>query len=613
MIGVDIIKSAVVDMVSSPGVYRMVSAEGRILYIGKAKNLRNRLEQYTDMNRLVHRIQRMVFHVAKVETTTTRTETEALLLEARLIKEHKPPYNILLRDDKSFPYIAIDERHEFPRIYKHRGKKKKGVSYFGPYPSAGSVNMAISTLQRAFQIRPCADSYFKNRERPCMEYQIKRCSAPCVNIISEADYNNSVASAKDFLQGKTQDVKKNLQEKMEAASAAMEYEKAADYRNRISALATVQSKQGIYFNNINEADVIAVASYNNKVCIQVFFVRGGNVLGNTEYFPGNTDGETESDILEFFIMNFYENKPLGKDIIISHDIYNKELIEAALLESSGKKVEIIFPQKGEKRQLVEMALENARNSIERKFAEEERSGNIIKNLKEIFGITRDIKRIEVFDNSHIFGESAIGAMVVAGFDEENKWGFLKKHYRRFNVDAGVKKTGGDDFDMMRQVMRRRYGRIKNEGTTFPELVLLDGGLGQLSVAMEIFKELGVENEFDVVAIAKGPDRNAGNEDFYQPNKPPFKLLKNDPVLYFLQNMRDEVHRFAITGHRSKRSKNLIRSKLDEIPDIGPTRKKALLNHFGAVSLIENASLEELCKVEGINRTTAEKVYNFFRE
>lgn len=613
MKGIEILKNAVASMTTSPGVYRMISAEGKLLYIGKAKNLRNRVEQYTDMKRLVSRIQRMVFQVAEVQLTLTTTESEALLLEARLIKEHKPPYNIMLRDDKSFPYIAIDETHDFPRIYKHRGKKVKGVSYFGPYPSAMSVNMAISTLQRAFLLRPCADTYFRTRERPCMEFQIKRCSAPCVDLIEKQAYADSVQQAKDFLQGRTQEIKKNLQEKMEDASSKMEYEKAADYRNRISALAVVQSKQGIYFNNIDEADVIAVAQASDKVCIQVFFVRGGNILGNTEYFPGNTEGSSESDILEFFIMNFYENKPLGKDIIVSHDIYNKEVLENALLEASGKKSEIIFPQKGEKRQLVEMALENARNSIERKVAEEEKSGIIIKQMKETFGITRDIKRIEIFDNSHIFGESAIGAMVVAGYDEENKWGFLKKLYRRFNVESGEKKTGGDDFEMMRQVMRRRYGRIKNEGTTFPDLVLLDGGAGQLSVAIEIFKELGVENEFDVIAIAKGEDRNAGNEDFYMPGRAPFKLQKKDPVLYFMQNLRDEVHRFAITGHRSKRSRTLIRSRLDEIPDIGPTRKKALLNHFGAVSLIENATLEELRKVPGISHSTAEKIYNFFRD
>ena len=611
MQGVDTIKRAVENMTALPGVYRMIGEGGKILYIGKAKNLRNRLDQYTAIKQLPGRIQRMVFHVQEVQVTTTRSETEALLLEARLIKENKPPYNIMLRDDKSFPYIAIDESHEFPRIFKHRGSKKKGISYFGPYPSASSVNLAISTLQRAFLLRPCSDSFFKNREKPCMEYQIKRCSAPCVDFISKNDYENLVKQSKDFLNGKTQEIKKILQQKMEDASSEMLYEQAAIYRNRISALTTVQSKQSVYFSNIEDADVIAIASASDKVCIQVFFVRGGNILGSTEYFPGNTDGENESDILEFFIMNFYENKPLGKDIIISHDIYNKELIENALFESSGKKVEIIFPQKGEKRQLVEMALKNAKGSIERKLMEEEKSGEIIKKLKEQFGIKREINRIEVFDNSHIFGTSAIGAMVVAGYDEENKWGFLKKYYRRFNVESGSKNTGGDDFEMMRQVMKRRYGRIKDEGTKFPELVLLDGGAGQLSVALEVFKELGVENEFDVIAIAKGPDRNAGKEDFYQPNKAPFKLEKNDPILYFLQNLRDEVHRFAITGHRSKRSKSLISSRLDEITDIGPTRKKALLNHFGSVNLIEAATVEELMKVEGINQKTAEKIYSFF--
>jgi excinuclease ABC subunit C len=613
MQGVENLKSFVVNAPTNPGVYRMIDKSDKILYIGKAKNLKNRLTQYTQINNLTNRIARMVFNIARLEVTTTRTETEALLLEARLIKENKPPYNIMLRDDKSFPYIAFDENTDYPRIYKHRGKKQKGVSYFGPYPSPTSVNIAISTLQRAFLLRPCADSYFENRKKPCMEYQIKRCSAPCMNYISQDDYKILMKQAKDFLNGRSQEVKKSLQEKMMQASDAMEYEKAAVYRNRIAALSHVQSKQSIYFNNIDEADVIAVAIINNKVCIQIFFVRGGNILGNTEYFPSNTEDMTESDILEFFIMNFYENKPLGKDILISHELVGKELIENALYETSGKKVEIFCPQKGEKRQIVEMALENAKNSIERKFAEEERSGIILAKIKEVFGIKRDITRIEVFDNSHIFGDSAIGAMIVAGFDEENKWGLLKKHYRRFNVDAGEKKTGGDDFDMMRQVMRRRYGRIKNEGTKFPELVILDGGAGQLSSAMQIFKELEIENEFDVIAIAKGPDRNASNEDFYQVGSTPFKLQKNDSILYFIQNLRDEVHRFAITGHRAKKVKSLIRSKLDEIPEIGPKRKKALLNHFGSATLVENASLEELIKVEGINQLTAEKVYNYFRD
>jgi excinuclease ABC subunit C len=612
MQGLENLKSFVENAPTNSGVYRMIDKSDKILYIGKAKNLKNRLSQYTQINNLTNRIARMVFQISRVEITTTRTETEALLLEARLIKENKPPYNIMLRDDKSFPYIAFDENSDYPRIYKHRGKKQKGVSYFGPYPSPTAVNIAISTLQRAFLLRPCADSYFQNRTKPCMEYQIKRCSAPCVNLISQDEYKILLKQAKDFLNGRSQEVKKTLQEKMMQASDAMEYEKAAVFRNRISALSHVQSKQSIYFNNIDEADVIAAASLNGKVCIQIFFVRGGNILGNTEYFPSNTEDTTESDILEFFIMNFYENKPLGKDILISHELIGKELIENALYETSGKKVEIFCPQKGEKRQIVEMALENAKNSLERKFAEEEKSGIILAKIKEIFGIKRDIKRIEVFDNSHIFGDSAIGAMIVAGFDEENKWGLLKKHYRRFNVDAGQKKTGGDDFDMMRQVMRRRYGRIKNEGTKFPELVILDGGAGQLSSAMQIFKELEIENEFDVIAIAKGVDRNAGNEDFYQPNKQPFKLPKNDPILYFIQNLRDEVHRFAITGHRAKKAKSLIHSRLDEIPDIGPKRKKALLNHFGSATLVENASLDELTKVEGINSATAEKIYNFFR-
>ncbi len=612
MKGVEVLKEAVAIMTTSPGVYRMIDEHGTILYIGKAKNLKNRVTQYTIISNLTHRIALMVYRVAKVEITTTPSETEALLLEARLIKEHRPHYNILLRDDKSFPYIAIDESKDFPRIYKHRGKKIKGVSYFGPYPSAVSVNSAISTLQRAFMLRPCEDSFFKNRTRPCMEYQIKRCSAPCTNYITKEEYAESVKQAKDFLNGRTQEVKKVLQEKMNKAAEEMQYEQAAIFRNRISALSHVQNKQSIYFTHIKDADVIALAVANGRVCIQVFFVRSGNILGNTEYFPSNTEEMEEGEIMEYFITNFYENKPAPKEIIVSHEVKEKELVEAALMESYGNPVEINFPMKGERRQIIEMGLGNARNSIDRKMAEEEKSGDIIRKFTEMFDLKREIRRIEVFDNSHTFGESSIGAMIVAGYDEENKWGFLKKLYRKFNVDPGEKKTGGDDFEMMRQVMRRRYGRLKDEGTKFPDVVLIDGGAGQLSVAMEIFKELGVENEFDVIAIAKGPDRNAGNEDFYMPGRTAFNLPPNNPVLYFLQNMRDEVHRFAITGHRSKRLKNLMKSQLDEVPDIGPTRKKALLNHFGSIHQIKDASIEQLMKVEGINRKTAEKIHDYFR-
>jgi excinuclease ABC subunit C len=609
---VEVVKHASINVPASAGVYRMIGNADKILYIGKAKNLQNRLDQYTQIKQLSSRIARMIHLVEKVEITTTQTESEALLLEAKLIKEHKPPFNILLKDDKSFPFIAIDENHDFPRIYKHRGKKEKNQSYFGPYSSVMAVNKAISILQKAFLLRPCTDTYFKARKKPCMEYQIKRCSAPCVNIISKQDYFSYVKQAKNFLSGKTDDVKVELQKKMEETSANFQYESAAIYRDRIIALSTIQSSQKIHFNTIDEADVIALMSENSKLCIQVFFVRGGFILGNAEYFPSNIEGLDNSEILEFFISSFYENKPVSKNIILSHSPTNIDIIKQALYEISGKNPEIIVPVRGEKKDALELALSNAKSSIERKFAEEEKSGKIIQKLKEIFNIKREITRIEVFDNSHIFGQNSIGAMIVAGYDEENKWGLLKKYYRKFNVESGEKITGGDDFEMMRQVMKRRYGRIKIEGSKFPELVILDGGLGQLSVALDVFKELGVEKEFDVIAIAKGPDRNAGNEDFYQPNKAPFKLSKNDPVLYFLQNLRDEVHRFAITGHRAKRSKALVSSQLDEIEDIGKIRKKALLNYFGSIALIKSASIEDLCKVEGISQSLAEKIYYHFR-
>ena len=591
----------------------MMGEGGRILYIGKAKNLKNRVSNYTIITQLPYRLARMVGQVTQVEYIITQSEVEALLLEARMIKEHKPPYNILLKDDKSFPYICIDETHDFPRIYKYRGAKKKNASYFGPYPSALTVKEAIAAIQKAFLLRPCKDSYFKNRSRPCIEYDIKRCSAPCVEYVSKVDYKKLVTQGKDFLSGKSDEIKLSLQAEMQKASDEMEYEKAATFRNRIATLVKIQSKQHIH-TKLEDADVIAIYNSTGKVCIQVFFVRGGKVLGNAEYFPRHTEEISNAEILQFFLISFYQEKPMPKNIILSEETAESEDTVAALRELSGINVEISVPkQHGEKLKLVEMALNNANQSIERKVAEEESSGVILKKIQKLFNIKEEIRRIEVFDNSHIFGANAIGAMIVAGFDEENKWVFLKKYYRKFNVDAGGKKTGGDDFYMMHQVLTRRYKRMMEENEKFPELILIDGGKGQQSVAFEVFRELGILDKVNFVCIAKGEDRNSGREDFYLQDERVFKLPVNDSALFFLQNLRDEAHRFAITGHRAKRKKSLTTSVLDEIPDIGKVRKKALLNYFGSARNVEDATIEDLCRVEGISKTLAEQIYNFSRE
>lgn len=617
MKGVELLKKSLENISGDSGVYRMIGDDEKILYIGKAKNLHKRITSYTHIGKLSNRIAQMVVQVVRVDITTTPTEAEALLLEAQLIKENKPPYNILLKDDKSFPYIAIDEEHIYPRLMKHRGKKRDRVSYFGPYPSAGAVDNAISSMQKMFLLRTCTDSFFKSRTRPCLEYEIKKCSAPCIKgKISHADYSSSIQDAKDFLNGKSDEVRNKLQNLMVKASEEMEYELAANYRDRIQALNVINAKQSIHSKTVHDADVIAVFLAGGKVVIQILFIRAGKMLGASEYFPTGTDDVSQADILEHFILGFYNNRPVQGNLIVSHDIYNKSVLEEALALSSksSRKVKIIYPQKGEKLDLVNMALANAKAALERRIAENQSNGEILSRLADIFEIDEPIRRIEVFDNSHISGTNAIGAMIVAGYDSDGKWGLQKKMYRKFNVDSGEKKTGGDDFYMMRQVLERRYGRIKKEESediTFPDLILIDGGAGQLSVAREVFEELGLHTRLNYVAIAKGRDRNSGREDFYLPDQTPFKLPHNDAALYFLQNLRDEAHRFAITGHRKKRTKSLIASVLDEIPDIGTARKKALLHHFGSAKAVKEASLQDLLKVDGISKSLAEKIYNWF--
>jgi excinuclease ABC subunit C len=626
MIGVENIKEALKTMPDNSGVYRMIGENDKILYIGKARNLKNRVTNYTNIGQLSGRIARMVFQVLRVEITITNSEAEALLLESNLIKQHKPIYNILLKDDKSYPYIAIDEKHEFPRIAKHRGERKKGVSYFGPYPSAGAVKQAISAIQKVFLIRPCKDSFFNTRKKPCIEYQIKRCSAPCVNFITAENYKDTVFNVKNFLRGKTFDIQKQLTLKMEEAAEILDFERAAEYRNRIRALTSIQSKQNIFTKTLEDADILGIAEEGGEFCIQVFLIRGGHSLGNTEYFPARTEGLSKADVLEYFIGHFYQRNPAPKIIITSEEIPEAPLLEQALNSLADSKVEIIFPQKGEKREVADMAVRNAKMALERKLAEEENKIKVLARIQEVLGVRNAIRRIEVFDNSHIFGKNAVGAMIVAGFDEEGKWGFQKKLYRKFNVasaegNKGAGITGGDDFYMMRQVLERRYGRLKAEAneagesatSNFPDLILIDGGLGQLNIATEVFKELGLYGKVDYVGIAKGVDRNSGREDFYLPERngiktEPFKLEPNDPALYFLQNLRDEAHRFAITSHRDKRSKAQFTSILDDLDGIGASRKRALLNHFGSAKAVKEAQLHEIENVSGISKKLAKQIW-----
>ena len=602
MKGVKLIEHNLKTMPSTAGVYKMLAGDSSVLYVGKAKNLKKRVSSYTNLKKLSNRIANMVLKVEKLEIITTRTEAESLLLESNLIKELKPRYNILLRDDKSFPYITISGKDKkFPRIEKHRGVKKKNSSYFGPYASAGDVNSAISAIQKAFLLRPCADSFMKNRKTPCMEYQIKRCSAPCVNKISQKDYASLVKQAEDFLSGKASDAKKTLQKQMDKASAELDYERAAIFRDRITALTNIQASQSINAKNIKDADIIALHQKDGHFAIEVFFIRSGQTRGNKAYFPTGTSGYDESEVLEAFINNFYLKNPPPKEIILSHNLPGKSLIEQVLSGEVNHKVKISFPLKGEKRGLVEMALSNCVSSLERKIEENLTNTENIENLKKTFGLNGDIERIEVYDNSHIFGKSAVGAMIVAG-----KEGFIKNSYRKFNVDAGSKK-GGDDYYMLEQVLRRRFK--KGSDLQKPDFIMIDGGKGHLSTALRVFEDLNLDINF--ACISKGEDRNAGREEFHIKGKEPFRLPEKDPFLFYLQRLRDEAHRFAISSHRSKRAKNLIKSELDEIGGIGSSRKKALLNHFGSVRAIKEASISEISKVSGISSKMAQNIHDFF--
>ncbi len=600
--GVEVIRENLKTMPEQPGVYQMFDAKNNVLYVGKAKNLKKRLISYTHVNKLVYRISQMVMNTAKLEIIATKTEAEALILEANLIKEHKPKYNILLKDDKSFPYIMIDKEHDFPRISKHRGAKKKEAIYFGPFADTASVNQAISTLQKVFLLRPCSDNILKNALRPCMEYQIKRCSAPCVKKISKEEYAELVAQVENFLQGKDDQVKHYLTQQMLETSKAMDYEKAALYRDRIQALSIIHSQQHSNIKTFLDADILAVCQQENNSVVQIMFVRGGQILGSKAYFPTQTEGHSVADILEAFMVRFYQSNTPPPDIIISEDIYAKRLLEEILSENSDRKIKITFPKKGEKRTIIETVLENAKTSLRRNIQQATNERDLMEKLAKKFEIGSTIKRIDIFDNSHIFGKSAVGAMVVATQD-----GFDKHAYRKFNVDSGSKVTGGDDFYMMEQVLKRRYSKME-EGNR-PDVIIIDGGAGHLTVAKQVLEDLGID--IPLLCIAKGPDRNAGREDYYLVGQEPFKLPKDDEVGYYLQRLRDEAHRFAISTHRAKRSKDTIKSELDTIPGIGASRKKALLHHFGSVKAIASSPEKELLKVEGVSKSIAKIIYNYF--
>ncbi|KNG94721.1 excinuclease ABC subunit UvrC [Pseudaestuariivita atlantica] len=606
-----LIQSYLKTLDGSPGVYRMLDAQARVLYVGKARNLRARVSNYARPSGHSPRIARMIRDTAQMMFLTTRTETEALLLEQNLIKQLKPRYNVLLRDDKSFPNVLVAKNHPYPQIKKHRGAKTEKGAYYGPFASAGAVNRSLNQLQKVFLLRNCSDSMFDSRTRPCLLYQIKRCSAPCVGYIAEEDYARSVKDAERFLQGKSTEVQALLAEQMQEASEAMEFERAAALRDRIRAMTQVQTAQGINPRGVTEADVIALHLDRGQACVQVFFIRANQNWGNRDFYPRVGEYVEEAEALEAFIGQFYDTKEPPRQLILSHAIENPDLMAEALTEKLGRKVEILVPQRGEKAELVASAARNARESLARKMAETATQARLLKGLAEAFDLDAPPQRVEVYDNSHIQGAHAVGAMIVAGPD-----GFLKSSYRKFNI-KGTDLTPGDDFGMMKEVLTRRFTRLLKEDPDrekgdWPDLLLIDGGAGQVSAVREIMEDMGVE-DIAMVGVAKGVDRDAGKEEFHRTGKRPFALKHNDPVLYFVQRLRDEAHRFAIGTHRAKRAKAVSKTPLDDIPGVGAARKRALLAHFGSAKAVSRANLADLKAVDGVSETLAEKIYDFFHE
>lgn len=612
-----------------PGVYRMFSANGDVLYVGKARNLKNRVSNYARPTGHNNRITRMIRETVSMEFVVTRTEIEALLLEANLIKRLRPRYNILMRDDKSFPYIYISGHSRAPALLKHRGARTLNGRFYGPFASGSAVTRTVDALQKAFLLRTCTDSFFENRTRPCLLYQIKRCSAPCTHEISDSDYMELVEEAHQFLTGKSQRVKDHLAVEMQQASETLDFERAAVYRDRLAALSHVQSYQNINPQTIEEADVFAIHEAGGLTCIQVFFFRTGQNWGNRAYFPKADSSLGTSVILGAFIAQFYDNKPCPSHILLSETVEDQQLIEEALSAKAGQRVYISTPQRGEKKELINHALTNAKEALGRKLAETSSQKRLLKALAETFELAQVPRRIEVYDNSHIMGTNAIGAMIVAGPE-----GFVKNQYRKFNIRS-QDITPGDDFGMMREVIERRFSRlvkehplpdkadennnnqeVENDDLAFPiwpDLLLIDGGQGQVGAVRTILASLGLEKQIQAIGIAKGVDRDAGRERFFVEGKQPFTLPPRDPVLYFIQRLRDEAHRFAIGTHRAKRKKEMVKNPLDEIAGIGPARKRALLHHFGTAKAVSQAGFEDLCLVDGISETVARAVYDHFRE
>ncbi len=604
---------------TSPGVYRMLNAAQDVLYVGKAKNVQKRLSSYARPTGHQTRIARMIAATVTVEIVSTATETEALLLEANLIKQLRPRFNVQLRDDKSFPYILITGDHWAPQIIKHRGAQSRPGRYFGPFASVGAVNRTITALQRAFLVRSCTDSFFESRSRPCLLYQIKRCAGPCTNEIDFPGYTELVREATDFLSGRSRAVKQLLADEMEKASADLAFERAAIYRDRLAALSAIQSQQGVNPRTVDEADVFAIHQEGGYSCVEVFFFRTGQNWGNRAYFPRADKSFAAGEVLGAFLAQFYDDKPPPKLILLSHEIEERGLLAEALTTRAGFKVEVNVPQRGEKKDLVAHALNNAREALGRKLADTATQSRLLDGMATTLGLPRAPRRIEVYDNSHIQGTNAVGAMIVAGPD-----GFIKNQYRKFNIRSD-NLVPGDDYGMMREVLERRFKRLLADGAEgdtapakenddavpqWPDLVIIDGGMGQLNAVRETFKSLGVTN-VSLISVAKGPDRDAGRETLFLPDRPAMKLEPRDPVLYFIQRLRDEVHRFAIGAHRQKRAKAIGAAGLQEIPGIGPSRKRALLHHFGTLKEIERASVADLGKVPGISAEGARKIFDFF--
>ncbi|HEX8481430.1 MAG TPA: excinuclease ABC subunit UvrC [Allosphingosinicella sp.] len=607
--GVAAIRQTVKGLPVRPGVYRMLDAKGDVLYVGKARMLKNRVTQYTQVARLTKRLQRMVSQTRSMQIVTTNTEAEALLLEAQLIKRYRPPYNVLLRDDKSFPFILLREDHPFPQIRKHRGARRHKGQYYGPFASAGSVTRTLNALQKLFLLRSCTDTFLATRKRPCLLYQIRRCSAPCVGRVTPEAYAELVQDSKDFLAGKSSQVQQKLAAAMNEAAEAMDYELAAVFRDRLRSLTFIQGSQAIAAEGLGDADIFALACKGGTMCVQAFFIRGGNNWGHRSFFPAHTAEVPEAEVLASFLMQFYEEVPPPRQILLDREVPEAELVAEALSERSDRKVVLRVPKRGDHVRMIRQASRNAEEELDRHLAETSTQARTMRALTEVLELAEPPERIEVYDNSHVMGTNAVGAMIVAGPE-----GFRKNGYRKFNIKR-PETAPGDDFAMMREVLGRRFARLEKEDPDrsrgeWPDLLLIDGGKGQLSAVVETLECAGI-HDVPVVGVSKGPDRNAGRETLHLPNGRDFQLPPNSPVLFYIQRLRDEAHRFAIGAHRQKRAKSMTASPLDEVPGIGPNRKRALLMHFGTAKAVRGAALEDLEKAPGISKTMARGIYDYF--